>query len=138
MPDEFLQALGAAVRALRARLERELQPHGLHVGQQQVLRALWERDGLTPREIAERLSVEMPTVTRAVQRMERGGFVRRAAHPGDARSVRVLLTPKGCAVREVVDALLERQTQAALRGFDDAERRQIAALLQRIVENLRA
>ena len=72
---DVFRALGNAVRALRARVDRTLQHSGLRLGQYQVLRHLWEEDGLTPREIADRLGVEMPTVTRTVQRMVRDGLV---------------------------------------------------------------
>ncbi|HEY8297999.1 MAG TPA: MarR family transcriptional regulator [Candidatus Baltobacteraceae bacterium] len=135
---EFLPALGAAVRAVRARLDRELQAHGLHVGQHMILRVLWEADGLTPREIAERVRVEMPTVTRAVQRMERGGFLRRAAHPEDARSVRIYLTDRGREMRDVVGALLARETECALRGIEPEQAESMTLLLERVAANLRS
>ncbi|HEY8313249.1 MAG TPA: MarR family transcriptional regulator [Candidatus Baltobacteraceae bacterium] len=135
---EFLSALGAAVRALRARLDRELQAHGLHVGQHHILRALWDCDGLTPREIAERVGVEMPTVTRAVQRMERSGFLRRTAHPDDARSVRIHLTVRGREIESVVSGVLERETERALTGISREQSETITELLRHIAKNLRA
>ena len=138
MSVEFLSALGAAVRAMRAHLDRELQTHGLHVGQHAILRVLWEEEGLTPREIADRVGVEMPTVTRAVQRMERGGFLRRAAHPDDARSVRIYLTDHGRAVWSEVSQLLVRETERALHGIPVEQSEAMTALLEQVAANLRA
>jgi DNA-binding MarR family transcriptional regulator len=103
-----------------------------------ILRVLWEADGLTPREIAERVRVEMPTVTRAVQRMERGGFLRRAAHPEDARSVRIYLTDRGREMRDVVGALLARETECALRGIEPEQAESMTLLLERVAANLRS
>ena len=134
---DVLRALGSAVRALRARLDRELQTAGLRLGQYQVMRVLWERDGITPREISDDLGVEMPTVTRTVQRMERDGLVRREAHPADARSVRIYLTPRGASLREPVMRMLDEQTELALRSIAPPERRVLVDFLQRMYANAR-
>lgn len=133
----FFPTLGAAVRALRGRTDRALQAHGLRLGQFQVLQMLWEEDGLTPREIAERLSVEMPTVTRTVQRMMRDELVRREANPLDARSVRIWLTERGNSVRDVVSGILETETGHALSGFTPQEQEQLIDLLERVTRNSR-
>lgn len=132
---EVFRALGNVVRTLRARLDRALQSSGLRLGQYQVLRHLWDDDGLTPREIADRLAVEMPTVTRTVQRMVRDGLVERQAHPDDARSVRIYLTKRGVDLRPRLAELIAEQTEHALRGFTPQERATFVDMLERIHEN---
>ncbi len=135
MSTDVLSALGATVRTLRARLDRELRTEGLRLGQYQVLSILWEEDGLTPRELSNRLSVEMPTVTRTVQRMVRDGLVRREDHPSDARSVYIRLTDKGNGLRPMIQRLLERETTRMLQGFTDNDREEFISLLERILNN---
>jgi MarR family transcriptional regulator, organic hydroperoxide resistance regulator len=132
---EFFRALGNVVRVLRARVDRALQRSGLRLGQYQVLRHLWDDDGLTPREIADRLTVEMPTVTRTVQRMVRDGLVERQAHPDDARSVRIYLTKRGSDLRPQLAEIISEQTERALRGFAPQERAAFVHMLERITEN---
>jgi MarR family transcriptional regulator, organic hydroperoxide resistance regulator len=129
---EVVSSFGAAVRRMRGRLDKALQGIGLRLGQYQILRELWESDGLTPRELADRLHVEMPTVTRTVQRMLRDGLVRRQAHPADARSVRICLTPLGNELREAAVALADKEAEAALSGLSALERATLATLLQKI------
>jgi DNA-binding MarR family transcriptional regulator len=129
--------MGATVRTLRARLDRELRAEGLRLGQYQVLSILWEEDGLTPRELSNRLSVEMPTVTRTVQRMVRDGLVRREDHPSDARSVYIRLTDKGNALRPMIRRLLERETARALQGFTEDDQLVFVRYLERILNNAR-
>jgi DNA-binding MarR family transcriptional regulator len=136
-PHDELRALGNTVRAVRARVDRTLQQSGLRLGQLQVLRFLWEQDGLTPREIATRLDVEMPTVTRTVQRMVRDSLVHREAHPDDARSVRIYLTKRGTDLEPVLTALLDREKERALHGFSETERASLLRMLARISENTR-
>lgn len=133
----FLPAMGVAVRALRGRIDRALQEHGLRLGQYQILQMLWDDDGLTPRDLAERLAVEMPTVTRTVQRMMRDALVRREANPVDARSVRIWLTDRGRDVRGLVSEIFEAETAHALAGFSSAERDQFVEFLERVTKNSR-
>jgi DNA-binding MarR family transcriptional regulator len=134
---DVFRALGNAVRTIRARVDRTLQHSGLRLGQYQVLRHLGDDDGLTPREIADRLDVEMPTITRTVQRMVRDGLVQRRAHPADARSVRIYLTKRGSDLRPVLSEIVGEQTERALRGFSAQERAEFADLLERLAENCR-
>ena len=134
---DVLRTLGNTVRTVRARVDRTLQQTGLRLGQFQVLRHLWEQDGLTPREIASRLDVEMPTVTRTVQRMLRDGLVRREAHQSDARSVRIYLTKRGSELEAVLASILEQETEKTLQGFTTEERRALIRMLDRIAENAR-
>jgi hypothetical protein len=55
-----------------ARPLRRLAAHGVHAGQEYLLEALWQEDGLTIGELASRLGVEVPTVVRTAQRRGRG------------------------------------------------------------------
>ncbi len=134
---DVMRTLGSTVRAIRARFDRALQTMGLRLGQYQVLRALWECDGMTPREIAAELGVEMPTVTRTVQRMLRDGLVRREANPGDARSVRIYLTARSAELRERVTHLKDAQTAVALQGLRPQQLQVLVELLERIEANAR-
>jgi DNA-binding MarR family transcriptional regulator len=137
MGAEFIRTFGRVVRALRARIDRQLQEHGLRIGQHQLLRALWEHDGLTPRELANEVGVEMPTVTRTVQRMVRDDFVRREAHPSDARSVRIFLTDRGRAMREVSERIFADVADAALRDLSPDERATFESLLERMLTQVK-
>ena len=53
---------------------------------------LWQDDGLRCGDLADRLGVEPPTVTRTLRRLESCGLVERRADPEDARSLRVYLS----------------------------------------------
>ena len=134
---DVFSSFGTTVRALRFRLDRSLQTIGLRLGQYQLLRLLWEEDGLTPRELADRLQAQMPTVTRTLQRMVRDGLVRREAHPAHARSVRICLNPKGEALRDSVAHILDDETNRALLGFTASEQVAFSAFMDRIAWNVR-
>ncbi|HEY3079603.1 MAG TPA: MarR family transcriptional regulator [Chloroflexota bacterium] len=133
---DFGAAFWEASRVLRAHRERVLQAHGVHAGQNLMLDQLWREDGLTPGELAARIGVETPTVTRMAQRMERAGLVRRVKDTADRRLVRVHLTAAGQGLRTVLPALIARADGQALDGFGPAERERFAEFLGRLAGNL--
>jgi len=109
---------------------------GLYRGQQFVLCALWEEEGLTHSALADRLHVHPATVTNALKRMERAGFLERRPDPEDQRVSRVYLTDAGRDIRAAVERIwteLERQT---FGGFSEDQRETLEAYLERILENL--
>ena len=134
--DEFLAVLTSVSRAVKAHLESRLLSHGVHAGQQFILESLWREDGLTPGELAHRIGVETPTVTRAAQRMEVTGLVRRIPDPEDARLVRVYLTERGREVQMLLPALLSSATEEVLAGLTQEDRTELVRLLKRMQKNL--
>jgi DNA-binding MarR family transcriptional regulator len=81
--ENFLTAFWAAKRAMATASEAAYSRHGVRAGQQFILHCLWDNDGLAPGEIARRLGLATPTVTRAATRMEAAGLLRREPHPTD-------------------------------------------------------
>mgnify|MGYP001042433447 CR=1 FL=1 len=128
--------LARVCKAHHFRVRELLHEIGLYRGQQFVLCALWREEGLTHSELAERLSVHPATVSNALKRMERAGFLERRPDPVDQRVSRVYLTPQGREIQgdvERVWARLERQT---FNGFGEEEQRTLEGFLERIHENL--
>ncbi len=128
--------LAKVCRAHRANVGGLLAGVGLHVGQEMVLFELWKEDGLKGGELADRLGVEPPTITRMLRRMQSCGFVERRPDPADARSFRVHLTGKGHALQEPVARLWEEAEEKTLQGIDPEETLVLRRLLARIRENL--
>lgn len=132
----FREAFIRAARLARDRTDKALAAHGVRAGQQFTLRALWDEDGLTPGELARRIGVEKPTIVRGLGRMEAAGLVARRPDPDDGRLVRVWLTARGRALREVVPALEDRIVDEGLAGFSADERRQFTGYVERLLANL--
>ena len=65
-----------------------------------VMLGLWERDGVTVKQIGELIHLDSGTLTPLLKRLESAGLVRRARDAADERQVRISLTPKGTALRE--------------------------------------
>jgi DNA-binding MarR family transcriptional regulator len=133
---DFQTAFWATKHALSVATSAAFSRHGVHEGQQFILRLLWAEDGQTPGEIARRLGLATPTVTRAATRMEAAGLLCREPHPGDRRLVRLLLTERGRSLEGVIAAETDKLTERALGTFGPAEREAIVQALRAIQRNL--
>ena len=59
---------------------------GFLPGQFPVLVELWNEDGLTQRELLDRLDIEQATLANTLARMERDSLIVRQPHPRDRRA----------------------------------------------------
>ncbi len=128
--------LAKVCRAHRGRVGELLAEVGLHVGQEMVLIELWREDGLRGGELAERLGVEPPTVTKMLRRLERCGLVIQRRDTEDARSVRVYLTDEGRSLEEPVARCWEKVEEKTFAGMSAGERRTFHRLLTKVRANL--
>ena len=135
LPD-FQTAFWAAKHDLAVATAAAFSRHGIHEGQQFILRLLWAEDGQAPGGIARRLGLATPTVTRAATRMEAAGLLRREPHPGDRRLVRLVLTEWGRSLEGVIAAETYKLTERALATFGPAEREALIRALTAIRRNL--
>jgi DNA-binding MarR family transcriptional regulator len=88
--------------------EETVRGHGLAPQQYVLLLALKgfpSREWATVRELADRLQLRHHSVVELVNRAQGQGLVERAAHPDDARAVRVVLTEDGEAILARLSAL---------------------------------
>ncbi|MGQ0681188.1 MarR family winged helix-turn-helix transcriptional regulator [Bradyrhizobium sp.] len=78
---------------------------GLTYPQYLVMMVLWEQDGLSVKEIGERLFLDSGTLTPLLKRMETAGLVKRSRSTEDERQVIIALTPQGEGLKEKARSL---------------------------------
>ena len=133
---DFQSVFWSTKRALAQANAKAFERHGVHEGQQYILLMLWRTDGLTPGELARRLGLATPTVTRATARMEAVGLLRRVPDKLDGRLVRILLTKRGKALEKVIGREMDRLSERALASLEPGERTALVKLLNRVWRNL--
>jgi DNA-binding MarR family transcriptional regulator len=119
---------------------------GLTVTQLRVLGHLLEQEGLSNAELAERLYVTRPSVSALLERLERGGFIRREVAPNDRRGICIWLEPRGRQaissfreeIREYLAGLMAEMSDADLSTFTASVLCFVEAGRQRRVKDLGA
>jgi DNA-binding MarR family transcriptional regulator len=84
-----------ASKAVMSAFQQRIEKHQLTLGQYFILRELWQDDGLTQREISDRVSMMGPALTIVLDAMEERGFVVRVRSTEDRRRINIFLTDKG-------------------------------------------
>jgi DNA-binding MarR family transcriptional regulator len=83
-------------------LQARILTHGVTIGQWYFLRVLWDEDGLTQRELSQRVGMMEPTTVTALNGMEKRGYVKRVRNTDDKRKVNIYLTDRGRALRNIL------------------------------------
>jgi DNA-binding MarR family transcriptional regulator len=120
------------VRALQARLAA----HGVPFGHWTFLRILWQRDGLTQRELSAEAGVTEPSTFAAIRAMEKQGYVTRRQVAANRKNVYVHLTAKGRALETRLVPLAQEVNNLAVKGVTSADVRAARRVLLTVIGNL--
>ena len=134
--DEVTVLLRDAQRSLSRVLADRIADHGVSIGQWYFLRALWEEDGLTQRELSHRVGMMEPTTVTALNGMERSGLVNRVRNPRDRRKMNVFLTDRGRDLKDILMPVEAQVSRSALDGLGEAEAQKLVLALRQVAANL--
>ena len=134
--DRLAHLVKDATRALLRALQMRLAAHSVSLGHWTFLRILWEKDGLTQKELSERAGVMEPTTFSALKAMERFGTITRRRLPGNRKKVFIHLTPKGRLLKSKLVPLAEAVNAVAARNVKAADIATTRQTLLSIIENL--
>lgn len=94
-------------RRLEQMLEAELKPRCMSLHQYRVLEALTEENGLPMGDLATRLFVDGPTLTKIIDKMVESAQVYRAPDPHDRRRVLIFISQRGTAKFRDISPLIK-------------------------------
>ena len=106
---DFENSLGFAIKNASKSLERALDvelrgQYGLSGGQWKVIIVLSIQNGLSQKDLAEKIFVDSTTLVPIIDGMEKKGLVERRTDPKDRRNNNVFLTAKS---ESFVDSIME-------------------------------
>jgi len=120
-------------RSFARAVQAQIAPRGVTIGMWYFLRILWEEDGLTQRELSQRIEMMEPTTATALRNMEERNLVRRVRNAADKRKVNIYLTDEGRALRDVLLPHAQTVNETALAGVSAAD----IACFRRVLEQMR-
>lgn len=134
----FGQVARLTFRAFARSLEQRITHHGVTIGQWRFLRELWREDGITQRELSERLSMREPSTVAAVRSLESAGLVRRVRDECDRRKIRIHLTPQARRLREPLLSHVRDVNAIATAGLSKKDLETTRRVLMQLMANLNA
>ena len=87
-------------------------------------------------DLADRVGRDYTTVSRQMAKLESLGLVARRSGKTDRRVTEAVVTDRGQAMSEVLDAARERLAGIALAGWSERDLKNLARLLRRFADNL--
>ncbi|MCB0564981.1 MAG: MarR family transcriptional regulator [Phaeodactylibacter sp.] len=127
------------VRQYRYMATQALKSHqaGLSVDQWVLLKQISENNGSSQVEIGNSTVKDAPTTTRIIDQLVNKHLVSKQLDPQDRRRYMVFVTEKGRQLIERLIPVVQEYRQVPLRGFSSTEQKQLIALLQRMLDNLK-
>jgi len=118
-------------------LRDEIAPLNLAPAQFMTLLELWNEEGLTQKDLVDRLDVEQATIANTIVRMERDGLIERRSHPDDGRARLIYVTDKA----RLLETDATKSAMAINRNFLSAlssdEQRQFIEFMQRVITSVK-
>ncbi|MFD2615360.1 MarR family winged helix-turn-helix transcriptional regulator [Paenibacillus gansuensis] len=109
---------------------------GLTYTQYVTMLALWEKDGVSVKELGGKLYLDSGTLTPLLKKMESMGLVTREREKSDERSVVITLTEKGANLKEKAFDVPAKLLCSA--GFDAEEAAEVQMKVTKLLEQVQA
>lgn len=130
--------LGRTLRTLRPLMEQRVKSAGISDGMWFFLRVLWNKDGVSQREIADAVGLTQPTAWAALKKLEAQRLVALERDLDDRRRTIVHLTKKGRDLEAVLLPRVEEINVIALKGISEKDTQTFLRVLGQIHDNVRA
>ena len=102
-------------------------------GHGKILRALVQSDGMTQKDLAERLGIRPQSLTDALLRLEQQGAITRTLSERDKREQLVRITEAGRERARHVTQLHQMAAQTVLSVLSEEEKRQLSEILNKLI-----
>ncbi|NIJ39014.1 DNA-binding MarR family transcriptional regulator [Sphingopyxis panaciterrae] len=128
--------LNDTARMFRRAFNARTRDSGITALQSRVLTYLARYPGIRQGPLAELIEVEPITLSRMIDRLEESGLVERRADPTDRRAWQLHLTAQAEPLLDNLRQTAKAVVAEATEGLSDAERDELARLVERVRTNL--
>ena len=124
------------IRSARQIINENLHSLTLSSAEGNVLLDLWTQSHeMGQEQLVKQLDISKPVVSRAINSLEKKGYVTRQRDPTDKRARRVRLTDKALEIGPTVEQVYNHIYTLALRGISQEELDSFVNLFGRMSEN---
>ena len=112
------------------------QEFDLNRSQAAILFTLHRRKSISQKELARELNMTAPSITSAIQKMEREGYISREPDKSDQRVMRLTLAERGKSCIQSVKDVGKRMDEIILGGMSLEEQLLFRRLMLQVKDNL--
>lgn len=134
--DRFAHLVKDATRSFQRSLQLRLCEHEVPFGHWTFLRVLWERDGLTQKQLSDEVGVMEPTTVTVVRAMEVRGWIVRQQMATNKKNVHIFLTDAGRVLKKKLVPLAEEVNRIGARGVSASDVATARSVLLAMITNL--
>lgn len=131
-----LRRIGTMSRIVASKSDIKFKKYDLQKGQHIYVVRICEHPGLNLMELTQMLNVDKSTTTKAVQKLERSGYVIKKHQADNRKSISLFPTEKA---RVVYESIIEEENVRAdlcFQGFSEEEKIQALEYLERMCRNI--
>lgn len=131
--------VGVANHLMIRSLDRILAERKIPITAEQfkLMTHLWEKDGISQREIALKLGRNRAATGRMLEVLEKKHLIKRMGHPTDKRLNLVFLTKSGKKIEKLANKAAVAVIEKSQTNISDSELELIKQLLEKIIANLK-
>lgn len=117
-------------------VESQVRRTGVYRSQHQILMYIAANPNASQKDIARMHQVSTATIAVTLKKLEKAGYIRRAADAEDNRCNRIQMTEKGEAVVSQSCQIFRQIEEKMFAGFEEEDFRRFEELMERICGNL--
>jgi len=127
--------IGFAMKHRRI-MQYYLDETGVYQAQHRLLMHISCNRNVSQKDIADSMGISAATIAVSLKKLEKGGYINKVMDEGDNRFNQITLTDKGKSVVEQSIRIFEETDSKVFEGFTEDEKSALAALLQKLDDNL--
>ena len=101
-----------------------------------VIYYLWQENGLTIGEIANRSKKDFANVTRIIGKLEKIGYISKIKSDTDNRSFNIYILPKAEDIKDKVQNCWKESSELALKGISELEQQYLLEIIEKLENNV--
>jgi DNA-binding MarR family transcriptional regulator len=136
---EFTGSMTKATSAMRAYMRQRFRERGIDLTFEmvQVLRCLWDKDGVNQRELACLTLKDKASLTYLIDNLSKRNLVQRTEDPTDRRNKLITLKPEGQRLKHIIQPLVGEMQTLAGRDVPPELLKNGTALFEKMYANLK-
>ncbi len=132
-PPDLIHLISGMNRQMEKAIEARLKPSGVAIERYRVLAALDLKDGRSMGDLAAQVFVDLPTLTKIIDRMVANAEVYRSPDVNDRRRVLIFISERGQETFRTLRGLLQPNDETLIGSLDARQAQQLRTLLSNLL-----